>query len=145
MAERLSSDTIDALGRSLARVLGPIARLLVKQASHEATNVDMLLHHADAADQDRGRGRPPSGRRRRAGAARRQGLQIAQMEAVISQAEIRAVTEVLLPLIGPVAPMLVARQAETSVGRDDFYRRLSDFIPNDGTVRAFLKIRGKLQ
>ena len=72
------------------------------------------------------------------------GFKIAQMEAVISQTEIRAVTEVLLPLIGPVAPTLVARQAEKSVGRDDFYRRLSDFIPSERDRASFLKIRGKL-
>ena len=72
------------------------------------------------------------------------GFKIAQMEAVISQTEIRAVTEVLLPLIGPVAPTLVARQAEKAVGRDDFYRRLSDFIPSERDRASFLRIRGEL-
>ncbi len=66
------------------------------------------------------------------------------MEAVISQTEIRSVTEVLLPLIGPVAPTLVARQAEKSVGRDDFYRRLSEFVPGERDRARFLEIRGKL-
>ena len=43
MADQLSVGTIDALSRALARWLGPIARLVVKQALQETTDVDMLL------------------------------------------------------------------------------------------------------
>jgi eukaryotic-like serine/threonine-protein kinase len=43
MAAELSPVTIDALGRLLANSLGPIARILVKRASLEATSADMLL------------------------------------------------------------------------------------------------------
>jgi eukaryotic-like serine/threonine-protein kinase len=43
LAEMLSPAAIDALGRSLADSLGPIARLLVKWAAQEATDIDMLL------------------------------------------------------------------------------------------------------
>ncbi len=66
------------------------------------------------------------------------------MEAIISQTEIRAVTEALLPLIGPVARVLVPRQAQKAVGPDDFYRRLADSIPSEKDRASFLKNRGKL-
>ncbi|MFL4992544.1 MAG: serine/threonine-protein kinase, partial [Microvirga sp.] len=143
MAEVLTPGTIDALGRSLAHSLGPIGHLLVKQASHETMDVDTFL---DLLVQQIKTEAEATTFRKTAQQVLRddKGFKIAQMEAVISQTEIRAVTEVLLPLIGPVAPTLVARQAEKSVGRDDFYRRLSDFIPSERDRASFLKIRGKL-
>jgi eukaryotic-like serine/threonine-protein kinase len=143
MAEVLTPGTIDALGRSLAHSLGPIGHLLVKQASHETMDVDTFL---DLLVQQIKTEAEAATFRKTAQQVLRddKGFKIAQMEAVISQTEIRAVTEVLLPLIGPVAPTLVARQAEKSVGRDDFYRRLSDFIPSERDRASFLKIRGKL-
>ena len=143
MAEVLTPGTIDALGRSLAHSLGPIGHLLVKQASHETMDVDTFLEFL--VGKIRTEAEATTFRKTAQQMLRDdKGFKIAQMEAVISQTEIRAVTEVLLPLIGPVAPMLVARQAEKSVGRDDFYRRLSDFIPNERDRASFLKIRGKL-
>jgi eukaryotic-like serine/threonine-protein kinase len=116
---------------------------LVKQASHETMDVDTFL---DLLVQQIKTEAEATTFRKTAQQVLRddKGFKIAQMEAVISQTEIRAVTEVLLPLIGPVAPTLVARQAEKSVGRDDFYRRLSDFIPSERDRASFLKIRGKL-
>jgi serine/threonine-protein kinase len=72
------------------------------------------------------------------------GLASAQMEAAISQTEISAAVDALIPIIGPMARFLVKRQAETAVGRDDFYRRLADAIPNEQDRTSFLKICGKL-
>ena len=43
MADQLSASAIDALSRSLARWLGPIARFIVKQALQETTDIDMLV------------------------------------------------------------------------------------------------------
>jgi serine/threonine-protein kinase len=143
MAEVLAPSTIDALGRSLAHSLGPIGHLLVKQASHETMDVDTFL--ALLVRQIKIEGEAETFRRAAEQMLRDdKGFKAAQMEAVISQAELRAVTEELLPLIGPVAPTLVARQAAKAVGRDDFYRRLSDFIPNKRDQTRFLQIHGKL-
>lgn len=143
MAEVLAPGTIDALGRSLARSLGPIAHLVVKQASQEATDVDTLL--SSIIRQIKTEAEAASFREAAERALRDDlGFATAQMEAIISQTEIRAATEALLPLIGPVAPVLVARQAEKAVGREDFYRRLADSIPNERDRDSFLKIRAKL-
>ena len=143
MAEVLSPSTIDALGRSLARWLGPIAHRVVKNASREATDIDTLLQflltqiktEADAASF-----------REAAERALREdlGFATAQMEAIISPVEMRAVTEALLPLIGPIAPVLVARYAEKAVGPDDFYRRLADTISSEKDRASFLNIRVNL-
>jgi serine/threonine-protein kinase len=143
MAERLSPDTIDALSRSLARSLGPIARLVVRQASRQATDVDMLL--TTLTQQIKTEAEVALFRKAAERALKEDlGLASAQMEAVISQTEIGAATEALIPIIGPVARLLVKHQAETAVGREDFYRRLADAIPNEKDRARFLTIRGKL-
>jgi eukaryotic-like serine/threonine-protein kinase len=143
MAERLSPDTIDALSQWLTHSLGPMARVIVRQASREATDVDMLLTTLTRqikTESEVAVFREAAERVLRADL----GLASAQMEAVISQAEIGAVTDALIPLIGPVARLLVRRQAETAVGRDDFYRRLADAIPNENDRAGFLRIRGRM-
>lgn len=62
----------------------------------------------------------------------------------IPQHEIQAVADILLPLIGPVAGVLVRKQAEKAVGREDFYRRLAEFIPSEQDKAKFLALRAKL-
>ena len=122
MAEVLTPGTIDALGRSLASSLGPIGHLLVKQASHETMDVDTFLEFL--VGKIRTEAEATTFRKTAQQMLRDdKGFKIAQMEAVISQTEIRAVTEVLLPLIGPVAP-----SAESSPGRE--VRRPGRFLPS---------------
>ena len=143
IAEKLSPSTIESLGRSLARWLGPIAPLVVKNASREATDIDMLLD--SLALQIHAQEEASSFRRAAEQALRDDlGFASAQMEVIISQAEIRAAAEALLPLIGPIAPKLVAREAEKAVGREDFYRRISDFITNDKDRATFMSFRAKM-
>ena len=131
------------MGRSLARWLGPIAPLVVKNASREATNIDMLLDSLALQIQAQ---EEASSFRRAAEQALRDdlGFASAQMEVIISQTEIRAAAEALLPLIGPIAPKLVAREAEKAVGREDFYRRIADFISNEKDRAAFMNFRAKM-
>ena len=43
MATRLPVDAIDALSRTLARWLGPVSWLIVRQALQETADVDALL------------------------------------------------------------------------------------------------------
>jgi serine/threonine-protein kinase len=143
LAEKLSPATLDSLSKSLARALGPIARLVVRKASQESTDIDALLDSlskqiANPADVAEFRRQAEETLRRDAG------LALAQMEAVISQAEIRETTEALLPVLGPMARVLVARQAATAVGRDDFIRRLADSIPNERDRALFLRRRGRV-
>jgi len=143
MAEKLSSDTIDRLGKSLARVLGPIARMLVKQASHEATDIDMLLTTLTRQIKTE---TEVSAFRTAAEKVLREdlGLASAQVREAISQVEVKAATDALVPLIWPVARLLVTRQATSAVGREDFYQKLADAIPNPQDRARFLQIRGNV-
>jgi eukaryotic-like serine/threonine-protein kinase len=142
MAQKLAPGTIDALERSLARLLGPIARLFVKQATEQATSVDVLLATLMARIKTKAEA---EAFRREAEQALRDdlGIATAQLEAVLSEAEVMAATEVLLKLIGPIARVLVARQARTAVGRIDFYRQLASAIPNEQERTLFLSIHAK--
>ena len=143
MADVLAPDTIDALSQSLAQTLGPIARLLVKQASRESTDVDMLLSTLTRQCKTRGRSRAFPGR----GAARPGGqprLRHRPDRSGHLAGGDRAVTEAMLPLIGPIARVLVARHAEKAVGRDDFYGRLADCIPSERDRAKFLEIRARI-
>lgn len=150
MADVLDSGTIDALSNTLARWLGPIARLIVKQASQQATDTDTLLEllfkeiraDADAAAFRVAAGRVLSGSRGTTTNLRTGTVATAVF--TIPQHEIQAVADILLPLIGPVAGVLVRKQAEKAVGREDFYRRLAEFIPSEQDKAKFLALRAKL-
>jgi len=143
MAEQLSAGAIDALGRSLAQWLGPIARFVVKQALQESTDVDMLvasLSRQIRTDAD------IASFREAAGKLLREDLDASSVRSqeTISDAEIKAMVDALTPVIGPVAKHLVRRQASTAVGRDDFYRRLADEIPDPRAKARFLASRGPM-
>jgi eukaryotic-like serine/threonine-protein kinase len=144
MADRLAASAIDELSRSLARSLGPMARVILRQALLESTDIDALLSSltrqikTDAEAKDF---------RRMAERTLREhhGIAELRMATTIQPDEIRSATEALLPLIGPLARLLVAKQAQTAIGRDDFYRRLAEEIPNEQDRRTFLTLRASLE
>lgn len=142
MADRLSPETIDALGKSLARSLGPMAQFFVRQASMEATDMDMLLKALTQMIQS-----PAEAQAFRAAAERflTQDREIAKVQqaAAINDAEVKKATELLIPVLGPFARVLVRQKAETAVGREDFYRRLAEEIPSPRDRARFLLAVGQ--
>jgi hypothetical protein len=67
-----------------------------------------------------------------------QGIAGAQLEAVIPDKEIRRATELLVPLIGPVAKVVAEREAKTSIGREDYYEHLARAIRDEAERIRFL-------
>ncbi len=53
----------------------------------------------------------------------------------------RVAIEAFIPVVGPVARSLVSREALAAVGRDDFYRRLADQIPDERAKARLLAWR----
>jgi eukaryotic-like serine/threonine-protein kinase len=140
MADQLSVGAIDTLSRTLARWLGPIARLVVKQALLETNDVDTLL--ASLSRQIKPETEIALFRRTAEKLLRDDlGLASARAQETISDAEVKAAVDVLISVIGPVARRLVSREALTAVGRDDFYRRLADQIPDERAKSRFLALR----
>jgi eukaryotic-like serine/threonine-protein kinase len=140
MATRLPVDAVDALSRTLARWLGPLSRLIVKQALQETTDVDALLAMLSLqikADADIALFRQAAGKLIREHLC----IDSAGAREKISDAEIKAAIDALLSVIGPVARHMVNREALTAVGREDFYRRLADRIPDERAKTRFLALR----
>jgi serine/threonine-protein kinase len=140
MAEQLSVGAIDDLSRTLARWLGPIARLIVNQALQETSDADALL---SSLSQQIKSDAEIALFRQSAEKLLREHLPIvcARAREAISEAEIKTAIDALICEIGPIARRLVTREAQTAVGRDDFYRRLADEIPDELAKARFLALR----
>ncbi len=140
MAGQLSLTAVDALSRSLARWLGPMARVVVKQALEETKDVDALLALLSSqirTEADIALFRKAAERLLRDDI----GMAAARAQEMISDAEIKAAADMLVSVVGPVASRLVIREARTAVGRDDFYRRLADRSPDERAKAHFLALR----
>lgn len=140
LATKLSSSAADALSRSLAHWLGPVARVIVRQALQETSDIDSLvacLSRHIRADADIAQFRQAAEKLLREDL----GMACAFAQETISDAEIKATINSLVPAIGPIARHIVIREARTAVGRDDFYRRLADRIPDEHEKSRFLALR----
>jgi serine/threonine-protein kinase len=140
LATKLSSSAADALSRSLAHWLGPVARVIVRQALQETSDIDSLvacLSRHIRADADIAQFRQAAEKLLREDL----GMASAFAQETISDAEIKATINTLVPAIGPIAKHIVIREARTAVGRDDFYRRLADRIPDEHEKSRFLALR----
>lgn len=140
LATKLSSSTTDALSRTLAHLLGPVARVIVRQALQETKDIDSLvarlIRHIKT-DADIAHFRQVAARLLRDDL----GMASACAQETISDAEIDATVDRLIPAIGPIARHVVVKEARTAVGREDFYRRLADRIPDARERSRFLALR----
>jgi serine/threonine protein kinase len=142
MAVRLTQDTLGQLEEKLARSIGPIARVLLSRASQETTDADKFLTRLTS--------HIPAAKEAEAfrNAAERwlrddRGIAGAQLDAVISDAEVKEAIEHLLPIIGPVAKVIAEREAKTAIGREDYYQHLARAIGDEADRTRFLKRRLK--
>ena len=137
MAERLAPATLQGLESTLAREIGPIARVVVSREAKTATDPDKLV--SQLASQIPGQ--TQAERFRKAALAwleTDRGVTGAQMSAIISDAERHKAAEALLPLIGPMARLIVDREAKTAIGLSDFYDHIARRITNDADREKFL-------
>ena len=137
MSEKLAPETLHALEETLARAIGPIARIVLTREAHEATNAENLL----AALANRIPGEQETERFLKAADERLRedhGVAGAQLGAVISQADKLHAAELLRPLIGPLAKVIAEREAATAIGLDDYYEHLARKISNIADREIFL-------
>jgi serine/threonine-protein kinase len=137
MSAKLAPATLGAVEAALARSIGPIAKVVVKKASLQATDPDVLLR--SLADQipveaEAARFRKEAETTIRAD----QGVAAVRLDALISAADVQLATDELVPFVGPVAGILAKRLAKTSIGHDDYHRRLSESIPDEAQRGKFL-------
>ena len=137
MSAKLTSETLGAVELALARCIGPIARVVLKKASEEATDPDKLLSTLSKqipVESEASRFRELAERTIRADT----GIAGLQLDAMISPADVNAANTALLPLIGPIATMLVKRIAQKSIGHEDFHQMLAQYIPEEDQRTDFL-------
>lgn len=143
MAEKLAPETLHFLEESLARSIGPIARVILSREAREATDADKLLN----ALQRQIPGQDEAERFRKDAEIwlrEDRGVAGAQLTAVVSEAEMRTATELLLPHIGPLAHVIAEREAATAIGLEDFYEHLARRICDPEEREKFLAAHRKL-
>lgn len=140
MAEKLTPDTLGQIEENLARSIGPIARVVISRATRETTDAEKLLTRLTSHIP-----KPHEAEAFRKAAERwlreDHGVAAAQLDAVISDAEINEAIEFLLPLIGPFARVIAEREAKLAIGREDYYEHLARAIDNENDRARFLKDR----
>jgi hypothetical protein len=124
MTEQLMPETLDALTRTLALTVGPIAKILVRHVADESTDVNEMLSGLVRSCKLESDARLFQQEARRLLSA---DIRLATVIAgtSVQPIEVKAVVEALLPLIGPIAHRLVERHLRETANRDDFYGRLS--------------------
>jgi len=137
MSTRLAPATLNAVEKALAKSIGPIARVVVRKASMESTDPDMLL--SSLSDQIPIKEEATRFRKEAESTIRAdQGFAMVHLDALITTEDVQAAGEALVPFVGPVAGMLAKRQAKTAVGHEDYFRRLGDAIPDERQRAQFL-------
>ncbi|MGI9411084.1 MAG: hypothetical protein ACR2OV_13490, partial [Hyphomicrobiaceae bacterium] len=128
--------------RDLAGVLGPIAKVIVRNEAEKATDPEMLLSLLSSKvpiAAEATRFRDTAERTIRLD----NGMAAMQRDANISSSEIDAAARALLPYVGPIAKALAARQAASAIGREDYYERLAAAIPNPEDKEKFARSVGR--
>ena len=141
MAEKLTPATLGQLEGTLTGLIGPIAKVALVRASRETTDADKLLTRLSAmipATQEAKRFRETAEQWLR----KDQGVAAAQLDAVISNDDIREATRLLLPYIGPLAKLIAEREAKTAIGRKDYIEHVARAITDDKDRAQFLANQG---
>ncbi|MGI9478053.1 MAG: serine/threonine-protein kinase [Hyphomicrobiaceae bacterium] len=137
MSAKLMPSTLGAVEAALAKSIGPIARVVVRKASLQSTDPDMLL--TSLSDQIPIEAEASKFRKEAEQSIRAdQGVAAVQLDALISNADIQAASEALVPLVGPVAGVLAKRLAQSAIGHEDYFRRLAESIPDEDQRAVFL-------
>ena len=138
MDARLAPETLGAVENELAKSMGPIAKLIVRRAAAASTDPDDLLNSLS--------GVLPAGHeattfRAMAATVIRGDSQLAaiRLDAKILPDEIAAATAALMPFLGPVAKVIVKREAQSAIGRHDFVTRLEQTLTDEADRAAFRK------
>lgn len=137
MSAKLMPTTLGAIEKSLAKSIGPIARIVIRKISNEATDADAML--SALSDKIPVKTEADIFRQEAADSIRSDnGVAAVQLESIISAADVEMAGDALVVVIGPVARILARRLAQTEIGRDNYFRRLSESIPDERHRSKFL-------
>jgi serine/threonine-protein kinase len=128
----------------LATYVGPIARVLVRKAAEEASDVGVLYRSLAANIQDAGhrqqflrRALHDDGTTRLAGgSATRLNAAVGTRSRLTPEA-LHSAERALTFFVGPIAKVLVRRIAQETASPAEFYARIQDYLPRDEEKAAF--------
>ena len=134
------SDALVEVKRQLGVFVGPIATVLVDKAARKTSSVKELYRLVSAhiegdADRDRFLAAAPTSADRPK--ARDTEAQTEREE--ISAADIEAISTMLTRYVGPIATVLIRREAASCKSMENLARRVSASIPNEDDRSQFLK------
>ena len=147
--------TLAKVEAELAKFVGPIAKVLVRRAAREHSNLDALvvaltekLAHAGEHEtfvtalvgttgvrpRTHGGTAPGSG-----GAVVQSGVSVTAAESPATTEEIDRVTQILTTYIGPIARIVAKRAADRPMSRREFCMQVAQQLPNDTDRERFLR------
>ena len=131
-------DILKKVERNLASVVGPIAKVMVKKAAKDAESIQELCENlTQHIDDDADRTRFMSDMEKTV--SRGQGRVPTHAPMAIDQQTLTLIEEELMPIIGPIAKVLVKRESDLTVSQQELVKHLADHIPNETERTVFLK------
>jgi len=143
----LPAETLADAERRLTGYIGPIAKVLVRQAGAWATSEaelygDLATHLPTDADRTSFLGwlnEPRSPRHVVTPRAPATGPPRTSAQSAFTPEMLEVITRALTRQLGPIAAQLVARETPLAASREELCRRLSERIPGERDRSAFLK------
>ena len=126
--------------QELALYVGPIAKILVREAAVKArtpTDLYQLLAVAIPVEGER----KAFLRRGVAAALPSPSRTFQDPESVLRPSQLEKIGHELTNCLGPVTKLLINQALREACGPEDFYRRLADHLPGDAERAAFLRQR----
>jgi serine/threonine-protein kinase len=146
LSDSWTADELEEVEQSLARHLGPIAKHIVKRASREARSVDELCSRLSDNLQDENiksdflqRVQRTLGERARPSFADMPAATAKPAATAIDAETLFNIERELTPYLGPIARVLVRKQASRAGSVVELYRQLASHIPNQKEREAFLQ------
>lgn len=136
MADLMPRSAMEKIERLLAEQIGPIAKHLMRKVSSSTSSTDQLVDKLSAEISPEQREKFRNAVKAMLGGSQTQG------GLGLDEATLDAMTQYLMPHLGPIAKVLVRRTAKTCRTRAELCESLAGHIDSDSARRAFLSEMG---
>lgn len=141
----LAEDEIKRVMSRLAKLIGPLARIIVERAAKSAKDPEEFYRTVAAPihdEADRAAFLAAAGLKRDKAAEKATPPEEVSPDSSINDADLRHAETRLAQYIGPLAKILTRKHAAEAADLDDLYRRLADNIKRESDRIAFLSKAG---
>lgn len=143
----LDPAAVQTVKQQLAPILGPIAARLVDQEAPRAGSVAelyaLLSEHIDPGEErDRFIALAPKGGGARTERKSEMPVPEKKAQSALPPADLESLTRLMARYIGPIASVMVRREARTTASLRDLRRQLAEKIPDQRDRAEFLRLSG---